>query len=975
MTVLQKFDIHPSSAFTEEEAIVFINTSNVLVQQNTLHNAQGAGDFNVSGVQICGDPDQITNVHIENNTIYSINNYGRTAASRDTLLFEDFDAYTDGYDFDGTALCGFFDQLNFGVACGTTYHYAEVENYKSHSAPNSAEIYYNCPNDDWLVTPPIDASGYSNLELNFWYLWDDSWDIDFSVYVEISTNPNVWNFIKSYSLPGQSPETWYEDTLSLAAYDGETIRIAWRYTSDDEWAAYFDDILVTGDPGGGPGPSAGRCGAIGVLEQGLLGDISVMNNGIEDIHSAGHAYGVEWEPINPAPLTFQPATDWIQYHDDYTDNALGLTAGGVMTTAIELTDAELAGFRGDDICEVKASMGSDEYGPYAGIPYEVWIQDSKPTDPTTANIVGTGTSTSTVWTTVDVNDYTIPATGSIFLGINYDQPASTFPGGMDNSNSIQRGGLLWYAAGGWTDLNAIGYSYVWGISAGVCVGGGGGGAGVGITINCNYFREVNDNSTYNVWANPTAYPLPGVMVMVQEPDMIGPANASAVTMKCNFFDPDCMEPVYAVGNKDTNFDLDATLNYWGTPNGPNGGMQDPITGDIADGFGAHIAPFESVMFAPWLGVHADITLPMGGSITVEEGDVVHFDGSESFAYCFDGCENCCDPMKQPLQYLWEFGDGRLSTNAVAHHQYTQEGTYQVSLMVDATGFPYFNAYMYDWDYCEVIVVPQGTPLTANADGENLGGYETTIDLPVTLYGTAIGGKEPYYYSWDFGDGTSSQTSNPKANIITHSYKQPGTYTVTLTVRDSNGDSSTDTSTVLVYDIEELVVNIDGSKQVAQGDAVTFTSTVSGGQAPYSYEWDFGDGVISNKASPTHIYETIGTYVVTLTVTDVKDNQVTKTLSITVSSTDISEVEISNVKAGLLISATIDSDSEVPWAIDVEGMVFLGGHGQGTAFGSTQIRLPFTLGLGSVDITISAGNAQKVYTAKMVGPFLFNLQEA
>ncbi len=55
--------------------------------------------------------------------------------------------------------------------------------------------------------------------------------------------------------------------------------------------------------------------------------------------------------------------------------------------------------------------------------------------------------------------------------------------------------------------------------------------------------------------------------------------------------------------------------------------------------------------------------------------------------------------------------------------------------------------------------------------------------------------------------------------------------------------------------------------VDEGEAVSFESDVFGGFAPYTYDWDFGDGGTSNDSNPTHIYEDEGWYSVGLKVTD------------------------------------------------------------------------------------------------------------
>ena len=52
--------------------------------------------------------------------------------------------------------------------------------------------------------------------------------------------------------------------------------------------------------------------------------------------------------------------------------------------------------------------------------------------------------------------------------------------------------------------------------------------------------------------------------------------------------------------------------------------------------------------------------------------------------------------------------------------------------------------------------------------------------------------------------------------------------------------------------------------ILQGQVIQFRYTGSGGNPPFFYEWDFGDGTptVSGTLTPDHVYADDGTYTVT-----------------------------------------------------------------------------------------------------------------
>jgi PKD repeat protein len=64
----------------------------------------------------------------------------------------------------------------------------------------------------------------------------------------------------------------------------------------------------------------------------------------------------------------------------------------------------------------------------------------------------------------------------------------------------------------------------------------------------------------------------------------------------------------------------------------------------------------------------------------------------------------------------------------------------------------------------------------------------------------------------------------------------------------------------------------GTSYARTKDNIGFSVDIQGGIAPFSYQWDFGDGAKSVDAAPWHKYNAAGTYNVSVTVTDDKGNK-------------------------------------------------------------------------------------------------------
>lgn len=124
------------------------------------------------------------------------------------------------------------------------------------------------------------------------------------------------------------------------------------------------------------------------------------------------------------------------------------------------------------------------------------------------------------------------------------------------------------------------------------------------------------------------------------------------------------------------------------------------------------------------------------------------------------------------------------------------------------------------------------------------------------------------YSWNFGDGGSSNAANP-----VHVYTTTGPFDVSLTATSNNG--CVDTRTLQMTTIyAEPQAAFTASPEVCAGGSLSFTDqSTAPGSSIAQWSWDFGDGSpLVTTQNPAHVFTTAGTYTVTLRVTSAKGCQ-------------------------------------------------------------------------------------------------------
>ncbi|RLF62089.1 MAG: hypothetical protein DRN33_05970, partial [Thermoplasmata archaeon] len=153
--------------------------------------------------------------------------------------------------------------------------------------------------------------------------------------------------------------------------------------------------------------------------------------------------------------------------------------------------------------------------------------------------------------------------------------------------------------------------------------------------------------------------------------------------------------------------------------------------------------------------------------------------------------------------------------------------------------------------------PLGGKLKAFANGP----YYGKPGEEILFNGAAIGGKPPYSWQWEFGDGT---TSDEEESL--HAYNEIGIYCANLTVTDSRGKQDIDQAWVYISDLE---AEAGGPYEGWVGNDITLQGSATGGTGGYTYHWDIKGKGVKEGQEVTYYFDhgEGGRHIATLIVND------------------------------------------------------------------------------------------------------------
>jgi len=206
-----------------------------------------------------------------------------------------------------------------------------------------------------------------------------------------------------------------------------------------------------------------------------------------------------------------------------------------------------------------------------------------------------------------------------------------------------------------------------------------------------------------------------------------------------------------------------------------------------------------------------------------------------------------------ITWSWDFGDGSTSTaQNPPLHIYASDGNKNIKLVVTSN-----NGCKDSVTQTFFAAAPPVSAFTAPNSCLNL--TTSFTDQTTTPFGTLTN------WTWDFGEPSSGVNNSSILQNPTHTYAASGSYTVTLTTKNSDGCTNAVTHTITIFPLPTASFTMP-AVSCKMGNTFTDGSSVTSGTVS-NWNWDFGDGTTSTTQNPPlHTYLTDGNKHIKLVVT-------------------------------------------------------------------------------------------------------------
>ncbi len=321
----------------------------------------------------------------------------------------------------------------------------------------------------------------------------------------------------------------------------------------------------------------------------------------------------------------------------------------------------------------------------------------------------------------------------------------------------------------------------------------------------------------------------------------------------------------------------------------------------------------------------DLSLCGGGQCTggkcpipgvgCESDGILSFDYVPENGMCQELAFSNTNPDAIPGTFLWTFDDPNSSDNSSnlenPLHLFWNPGFYWVTMYAE------LPAISPPGTTCNVgIKQVVAMPLRANfyvyhaCEGMEVRMEDLSTHLPNP-------DGEIVSWEWDFGDLSTTSDVSTDQNP-TYVYSAPGIYDVALIVTDASGCTAVMTQDAFVYPLPTAQFNAP----TTSCENVGTPFLASPNPDAVSYEWDFDDptsGAANTSANEEtwHTYTNVGTYDVTLTVTDVYGCSGTFTQSINITPNnmngDIGPAASTTICEGETTSLTAPTGESYLWS--------------------------------------------------------------